>query len=178
VSDHTPLARPGWATWQWSLAGAGLFLAVVAGYLILSALFSFVRTTADDLTYGRPRTTHLDAFFGHSGEQADQPTHVLALNLDRRIVLIELPGGDTQGASTITGPYLFGADEDLTPIQLAAQDVNGDGQPDLVVDVKNEQLVYINDHDKNTFHLMTADERGRLPPSLSQGGGPAAGSQK
>ena len=87
-------------------------------------------------------------------------------------------GGDTQGASTITGPYLFGANEDLTPVKLAAADLNGDDHPDLLVEVKNEQLVYINDKDKNSFHLMTAEERARLAPGASQGGGGANGAQK
>ena len=179
VPDFAPAraARPAWATWQWGLLGAGLLMAVVLSYLAISALFAFAQVKADDIAYGRPRTTHLDAFFGHAGEQAGRPTHVLALNLDRRVVLIELPGGDTQGASTITGPYLFGAGEELTPIKLSALDVNGDNYSDLLVDVKNEQLVYINDREKNTFRLITDEERARLQPAPAQGGGPPDGGQ-
>ena len=173
-------ARPALPAWRLGLIGAGALVGVLAIYAVLSALFAFAQVKADDIAYGRPRTTHLDGYFGHAGEQAGQPSHILALNLDRRIVLIELPGGDTQGASTITGPYLFGANEDLTPVQLSSADINGDGNPDLLVDVKNEQLVYINDKDKNSFHLITADERARLaPPGASQGGGaPADGGQR
>lgn len=179
VPFPTRAARPVPA-WRLSLIGAGALVGVLAIYAILSALFTFVQVKADDITYGRPRTTQLDGYFGHAGEQDGQPSHILALNLARRIVLIELPGGDTQGASTITGPYLFGANEDLTPVQLQTADINGDGNPDLVVDVKNEQLVYINDRDKNSFHLITAEERSRLaPPNASQGGGaPADGGQR
>jgi hypothetical protein len=180
VPFPTPAPRPALPAWRLGLIGAGALVGVVAIYAVLSALFAFAQVKADDIAYGRPRTTHLDGYFGHAGEQAGQPSHILALNLDRRIVLIELPGGDTQGASTITGPYLFGANEDLTPVQLAATDINGDGNPDLLVDVKNEQLVYINDKDKNSFHLITAEERARLaPPGASQGGGaPADGGQR
>jgi hypothetical protein len=93
-------------------------------------------------------------------------------------VIIALPGGDTQGASTITGPYLFGAGEDLTPITLSAFDVNGDSYDDLLVEVKNEQLVYINEREQNTFRLITDEERARLQPSPAQGGGPANGAQR
>ncbi|MDQ2809282.1 MAG: hypothetical protein M3Z04_20605, partial [Chloroflexota bacterium] len=155
-----------------ALAGA------VALYVVLSALFNFTQTKLDDMQYGRPRTTHLDAYVGHAGEEAGQPSHFLALNLDRRIVLIELPGGDTKNATTITGPYLFGDGEDLTPVKLSAEDVNGDGADDLLVTVKNEQLVYVNERAKNSFHLMTPEERKALPAvagpatSLATGGGP------
>ncbi len=176
----TRAVRPTPSAGRLALIGAGSLVGVLAIYAVLSALFSFAQVKADDIAYGRPRTTHLDGYFGHAGEQAGQPSHILAMNLDRRIVLIELPGGDTTGASTITGPYLFGANEDLTPVKLQEADINGDGNPDLLVDVKNEQLVYINDKDKNTFHLITAEERARLaPPGASQGGGvPADGGQR
>ena len=76
---------------------------LLALYVVLSALFGFVQTKLDDMQYGRPRTTHLDAYVGHAGEQAGAPSHFIAMNLDRRVVLIELPGGDTQNATTITG---------------------------------------------------------------------------
>ena len=159
------------------LAGLGLLAALgtVALYLVLSALFGFAQLKMDDLAYGRPRTTHVDAYFGHAGESDGAPSHVLALNLDRRIVLIVLPGGDTKGATTISGPYLFGANEDLTPVKLSVADVNGDNHADLLVSVKDEELVYINDKDQNSFHLITAEERTRLGLDRAQqgGGGPA-----
>jgi len=157
---------------------AAALAGMVALYVVLSALFGFVQTKLDDMQYGRPRTTHLNAYVGHAGEEAAQPSHFLALNLDRRIMLIELPGGDTKNATTITGPYLFGDGEDLTPVKLSAEDVNGDGAADLLVTVKNEQLVYINERAKNSFHLMTPEERKALPAvagpaTIPTGGGPA-----
>ena len=158
-----------------AVLGMAALAGVVALYLVLSALFNFVQTKLDDMQYGRPRTTHLDAYVGHAGEEASQPSHFLALNLDRRIVLIELPGGDTKNATTITGPYLFGDGEDLTPIKLSAEDVTGDGAADLLVTVKNEQLVYVNERAKNSFHLMTPDERKALPAVAGPATSPASG---
>jgi len=83
-----PGARP---SWYWAGLGTLLLTLAVAGYLALSAALAFVQVKADDLTYGRPRTTHLDAYFGHAGEAPGRPTHILAVNLDRRVVVIELP---------------------------------------------------------------------------------------
>ena len=154
------------------LAGAGL-AALVALYVALTAAVGFAQVTLDDIRYGRPRTAQMDLYAGHAGEAPGQPSHFLALNLDRRVVVIELPGGDPQHALTITGPYLFGAGEDLTPVQLSASDVNGDGAPDLLLTVKNEQLVYLNDPAKSTFHLMTPQERDALPANA--GAAPAGG---
>ena len=111
------------------------------------------------MQYGNPRTTHLDAVVGH-GDSTEAPTHFIAVNLNRQVSIIEIPGGDISKATAISGPYLFGDGEDLTPVHLQAEDVNGDGKPDLIVTVKNEQLVYIND--KDTFRSITADEKTKL----------------
>ena len=161
------------------LVGAGL-VGILALYVALSALFSFLQVKMDDIQYGRPRTTHLDAYVGHAGEQPGQPSHFIALNLDRRVVVIELPGGDTKDASTITGPYLFGDNEDLTPVKLSSEDINGDGAPDLLLTVKNEELIYINDKAKNSFHLLTPEERATLPAPAAgtAGSAPTGGVQR
>src|SRR5262249_31660379 len=113
---------------------------------------------------GRPRTMQMDAFVGHS-EADGVPSHFIAMNLNRRVTILEMPGGDSAKASAIIGPYLFGSGEDLTPVQIAAQDVNADGSPDLVVSVKNEQLVYLNNG--TSFKLITPEERAVLQKSLS-----------
>src|SRR6266496_4035184 len=114
--------------------GVTLLLAAAAVYVIVSVLI-------DDLRYGRPRTTQIDAFVGHE-ETNGQPTHLMAINLNRQIMVIELPGGEAAKARTLSGPYLFGANEELTPLQLHLQDLDGDGKPDLLLDIRQEQLVY------------------------------------
>ena len=136
-----------------------LLLAAIAIYIILSLLVGKVHVLLDDLRYGRPRTMHVEAFVGHD-EAAGHPSHLMAMNLDRQVVVVELPGGDPAKTRTIAGPYLFGAGEDLTPVLLTLQDVDGDGHPDLLLDVRNEQVVYLNRD--GAFRLPTLEEQAQL----------------
>jgi len=55
---------------------------------------------------------------------------------------------------------LFGAGEDLTPVTMRLTDVNGDGGADLIVRVKDEEMVYANRD--GAFSLISAEERQRL----------------
>lgn len=68
----------------------------------------------------------------------------MAINLNRQITIVELPGGNAGKARTLAGPYLFGAEEDLTPPRLTLRDMDGDGTVDLVLNICNEQVVYLN----------------------------------
>ncbi len=139
-------------------AGGGV--ALLAGlYVAMSMVVNWGHIMMDNMAYGNPRTTHLDAVIGN-GDSDSQPTHFIALNLNRQVSILELPGGDVSKAVAITGPYLFGDGEDLTPIQLRVQDINGDGKSDLLVTVKDEQLAYIND--KDTFRPITAAEKTKI----------------
>lgn len=136
-----------------------LALSILVGYLLLMLVSGRAQILMDDLRYGRPRTTQLSAYVGHN-EQAGQPSHFVAMNLNRRVVVIELPGGDSTKAQTLQGPYLFGAKEDLTPVALRVEDINADSKGDLVIAVKNEEIVYINEGE--AFRLITDDERRQL----------------
>jgi hypothetical protein len=82
------------------------------------------------------------------------------MNLNRQVLVIEIPGGDPSQLRTITGPYLFGAGEDKTPVQLRFDDLNRDGSQDLIVAVKNEEIVYLNKDGQ--FQPITPEERSKL----------------
>lgn len=142
-----------------------LLLAAIAIYILVSMTIGKAQIILDDYRYGRPRTVQLDAFVGH-GETNGQPTHLLAINLNRQATIIELPGGDATQARTIAGPYLFGASEDLTPLRLSVRDLDGDGQPDLLLDVRNEQVVYLNKD--GVFRLPTPAEQTLLSRGSDQ----------
>jgi hypothetical protein len=149
---------------------AGAMIGLLGLYVAATAAVEWVQVKADDMQYGRPRTMQLDAYVGH-GEAEGVPSHFIAMNLNRRVTILEMPGGDSTKASTIVGPYLFGHGEDLTPVQVAAQDVNADGQADLLVTIKNEQLIYVNDG--AGFKLMTPEEHAALQKTLDSTAKPA-----
>jgi len=158
------------STARMALYGLGAALTAVVLYLVVSTVITWTQARIDDVVYGNPRTTQLDAVVGHNDSPAN-PTHFIAINLHRQISVLELPGGDISKAVAITGPYLFGDGEDLTPVHLQLSDMNADGKPDLVVTVKNEELVYIND--KGGFRPITDAEKAALeqaPPPASTAG--------
>ncbi len=136
-----------------------LVLAIGAVYLLVSTLIDLGQNLVNDMRYGRPRTTQISGFVGHE-EGNGQQSHFIGLNLDRQVVVLELPGSDANKVRVLPGPYLFGAREDLTPVDLALQDMDGDRNVDLLITVRNEQVVYLNKD--GTFRLPSAAEQQRL----------------
>jgi hypothetical protein len=98
----------------------------------------------DDWHYGRPRTTQYDAVVGHNADSAANPSHFIALNLNRKVIVIELPAGDPAQAHIYLGPTLLGDGQDLTPVTLSFEDRNGDGRPDLNIHIGNQVIVFMN----------------------------------
>src|SRR5919199_2875850 len=133
-----------------------LLLCGIALALVASSVLSWTRIRLDDLRYGRPRTMQLSAVVGHN-DGSGTPTQLIAMNLNRRVVVLEIPGGDVARTRTLAGPYLFGANEDLTPVRLRLAYVNADRDLDLLVSVKNEEMIYINEN--GSFRLINAGER-------------------
>lgn len=129
---------------HWSaFVGLGMFI-MILGWAALGALGSWWKTTQDDWHYGRPRTFQIDAVVGHKNDSAANPSHFLALNLNRRIEIIELPAGDPSKARIYSGPTMFGQEQHLVPVTLSFRDVNGDGRPDMLVWVAGSHFVFIN----------------------------------
>jgi hypothetical protein len=134
-------------------------LALLAIYAIMGNLMTWGRGRYDDLRYGTTRTFHMDAVVGH-GDGEGTPTHLIAMNLNRQVVIVEIPGGDPSKTRTLSGPYLVGAGEDKTPVLLQLEDLNRDGSKDLVVNVKNEAIIYLNKDGQ--FQPITPEERAKL----------------
>ena len=130
---------------HWLVYVGVAMLLMVIGWVVFNAALTWWQVTQDDLHYGRPRTFQTNAVVGHNDSSAN-PSHFIALNLNRHVEIIEFPGGDPTHARIFLGPILIGDGEDLTPITLSFKDVNGDGKPDLLVHMQDQTIVFINDN--------------------------------
>jgi len=151
VSDETYARRlparsaRGQRRFHW-LVFVGLALCVmILGWLTLSAAGSWWQNTQDDWRYGRPRTFQIDQVVGHR-DSAHNPSHFIAMNLNRHILVIEIPGGDVSKSVLFSGPTLLGPGQDLTPVTLSFQDINHDGRPDMIVNLQGSQFIYLNEN--------------------------------
>ncbi len=144
--------------------GTGM-IAMLLLWTVLSGVFGWFATTVDDIRYGRPRTYQTDQFVGHN-EQSGTPSHFIAINLNRRIEIIEFPGGDATHAKIYLGPQLYGANDDLTPVTLTFVDVNGDHKPDMIVNFQSSRIVFIND--QGSFRPLLPSERRQVEQFLKQ----------
>ena len=120
-------------------------LVMMAGFLALSALGSWWQVQQDDWHYGRPRTAQYDQVVGHNGGSAANPSHFIAMNLNRKVIVIEIPEGDPAKAHIYLGPTLLGDGQDLTLVTLSFEDRNGDGKPDLNIHIGDQVIVFLND---------------------------------
>jgi hypothetical protein len=146
---RTRLARTGQGyKFHWLLFVGLAMVIMIVGWVAFNALGSWWQTTQDDWHYGRPRTFQTDAVVGQNDSVAN-PSHFIAANLNRHILIVELPGGDASKARIFNGPILIGSGQDLAPVTLTFQDVNGDGLLDMIVNVQDAHFVFINA--KGTF---------------------------
>jgi len=146
-------------------------LAMLAGYVGINAFGAWWQVHTDDGTYGRPRTFQADAVVGHHDSES-HPSHFLALNLNRYVIVIEIPGGDVSKSVIYSGPVLLGNGQDLTPVTLSFSDVNGDGKPDMVLHILDQTIIFINNGTK--FVPPASLVRGGIAPP-TPGGEHAAG---
>lgn len=123
--------------------GLGMLVMLVL-WVGLNAVFGWWNTFMDDWRYGRPRTYQVDARVGHN-EQTGRPSHFIAINLNKHIQIIELQGGDPAKARIYTGPQLYGENDDLVPVTLRFEDVNGDKKPDMIVLFQQTHIIFMND---------------------------------
>jgi len=143
--------------------GVGMLVMLLL-WTVLSSALGWFTTILDDIHYGRPRTYQVDAWVGH--EQTGNPSHFIAINLNRHIEIIEMPGGDAAHARIYVGPQLFGANDDLAPVTLDFVDVNGDQKPDMIVNFQGSRVVFIND--KGAFRTALPSERREIEQVLQR----------
>ena len=122
-------------------------LLTVALLVSLALLSSWWQGFQDDMHYGYPRTSHLDAVVGH-GDSPSNRTHFIFINLHGHIQVIEIPGGDPAQTRIFTGPTLYGSGQDRIPV--TGEIVKDKGKADLLVHVGSQEFLFVNDG--TTFH--------------------------
>ncbi|MFM2308826.1 MAG: hypothetical protein RLY87_947 [Chloroflexota bacterium] len=134
-------------------------LAIVALYVAVTSLFQWGSVQLAEVAYGATRTFHTDAFVGIN-DHVDQPSHFVAMNVNRQIVIMQIPAGDTTQTRVINGPALTGHNAASTPVLLTFRDTNNDTRPDMIVTAGSQSYVYLNR--VNQFVLMPIEERATL----------------
>lgn len=147
-SGGLPDTRSGGGTHLHWLFYVGVsMLVMVVAWFAFSSLMSWWQVTQDDWHYGRPRTYQTDFVVGHNHDSSTNPSHFIAINLNRHIQIIEFPAGDSSKAKIYVGPVLIGQGQDLAVATLAFKDVNGDGKLDMIVSVQSSRFIFINEND-------------------------------
>ncbi len=118
-----------------------MILALLA-VMAMQTMLGWLTTAWDDVHYGRPRTFQIDAFVGH--ESGKTPSHFLVLNLQGRIYIIEMPGGDAAHTRIFVGPQLVGSGADLVLATISFVDNRHDHHPDLYLQAGGIQVIYYN----------------------------------
>jgi len=144
--ETEPLRPPNQQRQQWRFhwlvyVGGGM-VAMVIIWFVLSSVFAWWGTYQDDLHYGRPRTSQCDATVGHNDAQT--PSHFIALNLHRHIEVIEFPGGDASYAKVYIVPSMLQEGNDLAVVTLDFKDLTHNGKLDMIISVGNDKFVFIN----------------------------------
>jgi len=130
--------RPSHQCVHWMVpAGLGMVLTILAQFALSGAV-----GLSNDVLYGMPRTTQVDAYVGHEGNQQTK-SHFIAENLRGQVVIIEFPGGDAQHVRVLIGPHLSGQDAAQVPVLLSFVDRNGNHQPDLLVQCDSIEVWYL-----------------------------------
>jgi len=111
----------------------GICLVIMVVFLTAYTLIPpALQRWSDDREYGYPRTYQTDANVGHGGAE-----HFIALNNHGTIEVIEIPNdpGKTSQPRLYIIVRLSSQGADLVPATLSFPDVNGDGKPDMQVEV-------------------------------------------
>ncbi len=151
------------------------------GVLLLVGLLFLVKTGLDAISelqltlhYGpAPRLAQGDAVLGLAEEAAVGASHWVAINNRGVFSVIILPGGDDSKGFLLPIGYMPDP-EGRTPPEVLADDLNGDGTPDLQVIMGASSVVFIHDKDKagrEAWRIPTQDELPRIRAILNQSAG-------
>ena len=119
----------------------GLFcILLTVGWIGLNFVTTWYQNVQNDLTYGTKRHFEIDAVVGHS-DSPTNPTHFTAENDNGQIIVIELPGGNVSKAKIYQIEIVPG-NAGNPPVKLSFQDLNGDGKPDMLVQIGEGAAIF------------------------------------
>ena len=130
-----------------ALFGGGMLVMVLL-FLAISGIGSAWQNYQLNTQYGMPRTYQIDAVVGHNNDSAANPSHFTFENLRGKVIITEFPAGDASKAIVYVGPPIVGGNAENVPVTGSFADRNGDGKPDMLVQVMNQQFVYLNNGTK------------------------------
>jgi hypothetical protein len=125
--------------------GLGMLLTVLVGLGLIQ--FSNWWTNHQlDSQYGFPRTYQTDQSVGFNDAQT--PTHFIALNLNGQTEVIVCPASNCTKAVIYSAVRLFGSDAASIPVTLSFSDVTHNGKLDMIVHIGDQQVIFMNDGTK------------------------------
>ncbi len=127
-------------------------LALWLAYTLVADGLAWAQQKVDDVRYGYPRIYQTDGYLGY-GETAGMPTHFIALNLHGQISMLVVNGSDPTKVRVLRGPSLLGDGQDQVAPTVRIDDVNHDGNNDLVLRVNDQDIVYLSNPARQTFTL-------------------------
>jgi hypothetical protein len=119
---------------------------IIAGITLALLVPPIWNSVMDQVHYGFPRLSQVDANVGHGTAQA-LTTRFLALNNHGLIEVLEVPTG-TPGKDDLhlyLVAQLSGKEADQAPVAVSFEDVNGDHKPDMVVTCSGNTFILYND---------------------------------
>lgn len=133
-----------------------LLIIMLGGFLAVNALGNWWTNQTNTWTYGYPRTYQTDANVGH-GTEENPMSHFIAQNLDKHIIVIEIPGDNPSKSEIYLAPTLIGDGQEFTPVTLSFEDVNHDPQhPALVIHVLDSRFVFLNQKVNGVWKFVPA----------------------
>src|SRR6266699_2381814 len=100
----------------------------------------------------------LDSF--EVSKRDGRKSHIIAINLNGQVLVIEIPGGDARKAKIYIAPTLFGAGQDLVPVTLSFVDCDGNGSPDLNIHIQGSDKIICFPNNGKTFDSQSTQHRG------------------
>ncbi len=107
--------------------------------IVVPPSVSFVQSRFNSILYGQHPVTHIEGYFGLSGESKQSLTHIIAVNREGRIVLIVIPPDERQIKEYVM-PQIGPVQSDAIP---AIEKTMVQGSSAILVQVENNQWCLI-----------------------------------